>query len=48
MALAAELPVPVLADLLGLHVNTSVAWVRAARGDWSAYAASKSPALVKA
>jgi len=48
MALAAELPTPVLADLLGLHVNTSVEWVRAAQGDWGAYAASKSPALVKA
>jgi hypothetical protein len=44
MALAAELPAPVLADLLGLHVNTSVEWVRAARGDWSAYAATKASA----
>ena len=47
MALATELPAPVLADLLGLHVNTSVEWVRAARGDWSAYVASRSPASVK-
>jgi hypothetical protein len=41
MALAAELPAPVLADLVGLHVNTAVEWVRSARGDWSAYAATK-------
>lgn len=40
MQLAAELPAPVLADLLGLHDNTAVEWVRAARGDWSAYAAT--------
>ncbi|MGA2529237.1 MAG: hypothetical protein ABSG36_08775 [Acidimicrobiales bacterium] len=42
LQLAAELPAPVLADLLGLHENTAVQWVRAARGDWSAYAASGS------
>jgi hypothetical protein len=40
LQLAAELPAPVLADLLGLHTNTAVEWVRAARGDWSVYAAS--------
>ena len=40
LQLAAELPAPVLADLLGLHANTAVEWVRAARGDWSVYAAS--------
>lgn len=39
LQLAAQLPAPVLADLLGLHPNTAVEWVRAARGDWSAYAA---------
>jgi len=40
LQLAAEMPAPVLADLLGLHANTAVEWVRAARGDWSAYAAA--------
>lgn len=42
LQLAGELPAPVLADLLGLHVNTAVEWVRAARGDWSPYAAAGS------
>lgn len=40
LQLAGELPAPVLADLLGLHVNTAVEWIRSARGDWSAYAAA--------
>lgn len=39
--LASQLPAPVLADLLGLHDNTAVEWIRSARGDWKAYAASK-------
>ena len=41
MELASQLPAPVLADLLGLHDNTAVEWIRRARGDWNAYAASK-------
>ena len=40
LQLASELPAPVLADLLGLHPNTAVEWVRTARGDWAAYAAT--------
>lgn len=40
LQLAAEIPAPVLADLLGVHPLTGVAWVRAARGDWAAYAAA--------
>ncbi len=40
MQLASELQAPVLADLLGLHVNTAVEWVRNSRGDWARYAAS--------
>lgn len=39
--LASQLPAPVLADLLRLHDNTAVEWIRRARGDWNAYAASK-------
>ncbi|QGG94941.1 hypothetical protein [Actinomarinicola tropica] len=39
--LAREIPVPVLADLLGLHFNTAVDWVQLARGDWSGYVASR-------
>lgn len=37
--LARELPAMILADLLGLHTNTAVEWVRRAQGDWTRYAA---------
>ncbi|MBA8924515.1 hypothetical protein BC739_009081 [Kutzneria viridogrisea] len=36
-ALAADLPAAILADLLGLHVNTAVRWVTYARRDWADY-----------
>lgn len=32
-ALAADLPAPILADLLGIHINTAVRWVIYARRD---------------
>jgi hypothetical protein len=38
---ASEVPAAVLADMLGLHPNTAVRWVRAAAGDWNAYAAER-------
>lgn len=38
---AGEVPPAVLADMLGLHPNTAVRWVRAAAGDWNAYAAER-------
>lgn len=38
-ALAADLPAAILADLLGLHVNTAVRWVTYARRDWTDYLA---------
>jgi hypothetical protein len=41
LQLAAEVPGPILADLLDLHPRTAVAWIRAASGDWAAYAAGK-------
>ncbi|WP_326812331.1 hypothetical protein OIE62_07425 [Streptomyces scopuliridis] len=41
MALAADLPAAILADLLGLHVNTAVRWVTYARRDWAAYLAAR-------
>jgi hypothetical protein len=44
LQLAAEVPPTVLADLLGLHPHTAVAWVKAAGGDWSRYAAQRSRA----
>jgi hypothetical protein len=44
LQLAAEVPPTVLADLLGLHPHTAVAWVKTAGGDWSRYAAQRSRA----
>ncbi|WP_405958145.1 XRE family transcriptional regulator [Streptomyces phaeochromogenes] len=41
MALAADLPAAILADLLGLHVNTAVRWVTYARRDWADYLATR-------
>ncbi|MFI6031603.1 hypothetical protein [Amycolatopsis magusensis] len=38
-ALASDLPVAILADLLGLHINTAVRWVTYARRDWTDYLA---------
>jgi hypothetical protein len=40
-ALAADLPAPVIADFLGIHVNTAVRWVTYARQDWTAYLAAR-------
>jgi hypothetical protein len=40
-ALAADLPAPILADLLGLHINTAVRWVVYARRDWTDYLAAR-------
>jgi hypothetical protein len=40
-ALATDLPAAILADLLGLHVNTAVRWVTHARRDWTDYLAAR-------
>jgi hypothetical protein len=40
-ALACDLPAAVLADFLGVHVNTAVRWVSYARQDWAAYLAAR-------
>lgn len=37
IALAAELPPPVLAELLDLHIHTALKWAHHAQRDWSAY-----------
>lgn len=42
--LGAELAPAFLADLLGMHPNTAVRWVRAAGGDWAGYAAARARA----
>ncbi|MFY9931114.1 MAG: hypothetical protein WAK82_24255 [Streptosporangiaceae bacterium] len=39
--LAADLPAAILADLLGLHINTAVRWVKRARRDWASYLAAR-------
>jgi hypothetical protein len=38
LALAAAVPAPILADLLGYHDDTTNHWRRAAAGDWARYA----------
>jgi hypothetical protein len=37
ITLAAEIPAPVLADLLGLHIHTAVQWSQQAQLDWASY-----------
>ncbi|WP_432159085.1 MULTISPECIES: hypothetical protein [unclassified Streptomyces] len=37
IALAAELPAPVLADLLGVHIQTALKWTHHAQRGWSVY-----------
>jgi hypothetical protein len=41
MALAADLPAAIIADLLGMHVNTAIRWVRYAGRDWADYLAAQ-------
>lgn len=40
--LAADLPAAVLADLLGMHINTAVRWAHRAKRDWASYLAARS------
>lgn len=39
--LAAEIPTPILAEMLGLHRNTAVRWATLAARDWSLYTAQR-------
>jgi hypothetical protein len=39
--LAADLPAAVLADLLGMHINTAVRWAHRATRDWASYLAAR-------
>ena len=41
-SLATELPAPMLARLLGIHIKVAVAWQHASAGDWTTYAANYS------
>lgn len=41
MALAADLCAAIIADLLGMHINTTIRWVRCAGRDWADYLAAR-------
>ena len=41
ITLASDLPAPILADLLGLHITTAERWVGYARRDWTVYLAAR-------
>ncbi len=41
MTLAADLPAPILAGLLDLHIATAVAWTQHAAHDWTLYLAAR-------
>jgi hypothetical protein len=41
MTLAADLPAPILASLLDLHIATAVAWTQNAAHDWAVYLAAR-------
>ena len=43
--LAADLPASVLADLLGMHINTAVRWAHRAKRDWTSYLATRAEDL---
>jgi len=47
VALVADIPPPILADLLGLHVNTAVRWAGVARRDWTDYLAARAAAAAE-
>ena len=44
LELAGEVAPAVIADMFGLTPKTAVRWVRAAAGDWNAYAAHRAQA----
>jgi hypothetical protein len=44
VALVADIPPPILAEMLGLHINTAVRWADVARRDWTDYLAARASA----
>jgi hypothetical protein len=44
ISLTADLPAPILADLLGIRINTATAWANHAQADWAAYLAARTAA----
>ncbi|MGW5233446.1 hypothetical protein ACWEQU_14400 [Streptomyces nodosus] len=45
IALLEDVPPPILADLLGLHINTAVRWADIARRDWTDYLSARDSTL---
>ncbi|MEV6317676.1 hypothetical protein [Streptomyces sp. NPDC051776] len=41
-ALAGDLPAPVLADLMGIHISTAVRWSKQSKRDWFDYVGTRS------
>lgn len=41
VSLASDLPVPILADVLGLHTTTAERWAHLAKSDWTDYIAER-------
>jgi hypothetical protein len=39
--LAAELPAPVLAEMLDIHINTALQWATIGQQDWASYLAAR-------
>lgn len=39
--LAEDLPAPILADLLGMHITTAVRWTKLVKRDWTHYLAER-------
>ena len=48
IALAAAVPPPILAELLGYHDDTANHWCREAAGDWARYASLASRGTIEA
>ncbi|MFE5872543.1 hypothetical protein ACFQ6V_28350 [Streptomyces roseifaciens] len=48
VALVTDIPPPILADLLGLHINTVIRWAGLARRDWTDYLAARVSARTEA
>jgi hypothetical protein len=48
IALATDLPAPVLAELLDLHISTAVRWVTYVKRDWTDYLAARAAEITAA
>lgn len=48
IVLATDLPAPVLAELLDLHISTAVRWVTYVKRDWTDYLAARAAEMTAA